>query len=67
MYKYRSIVRPIGQPENWVLDAIEGEQIHEYIKNIYDYMLDLGIINFEILHISSLKLEMFAYEDIFLN
>lgn len=66
-YKYRSIVRPIGYPENWVVDMIEGSDIPTYIKNLYAYMLDMDIINFEVIYISSVKLEMFAYEDIFLN
>lgn len=66
-YKYRAIVRPIGYPENWVIDLIEGNDIPTYIKNLYAYMLDMDIINFEVIYISSVKLEMFAYEDIFLN
>jgi hypothetical protein len=66
-YKYRAIIRPVGHPENWIVDCIEGNDMPTYIKNLYAYMLDLDIVNFEIIYISSVKLEMFAYEDIFLN
>jgi hypothetical protein len=64
---YRAIIKPGANPENWILDCIEGDTIREFLDNVDEYMEEMGIYQYDIISVRRVRLFGVAFEDIFLN
>lgn len=64
---WRALVQIKGIAEIWVLDCIEGDNIQQYINNVYGYMDQIGVLEFDIVSINRVLLHGVMYDDIILN
>lgn len=64
---WRAFVQIKGIAEIWVLDCIEGDNIQQYINNVYRYMDQIGVLDFDIISINRVLLHGVMYDDIILN
>ena len=64
---WRAFVQIKGIAEIWVLDCIEGDNIQQYINNVYGYMDQIGVLEFDIVSINRVLLHGVMYDDIILN
>ncbi len=65
--KWRAFVQIKGIAEIWVLDCIEGDNIQQYINNVYGYLDHIGVLEFDIISINRVLLHGVMYDDIILN
>jgi len=64
---WQAVVRPVGIPEEWVIGVLYGETHQERQIEIMSYMVDMGIMEFQLVHYAPLRCATVAIEDICLN
>jgi len=69
MSKYTAVVRPLGLAQEWVLKELEGGDVQQSAKEIYDLMRFTGIKAYQVIHYaeSSSATKLIAIGDINLN
>ena len=67
MKKYQATVRPYGIPEEWVLSHLDGKDHNERALEIFQYLKDMGVEYFTIIHYAPIKLHSIIIDDICLN
>jgi len=64
---YRALVEVKGIAELWVVDCVEGCKFQDFVTNVYQYMYDAGVKDFELHSVSRVLLHGMMYDDIILN
>ena len=64
---WQAVVRPVGIPEEWVIGVLYGETHEQRYGEIVSYMMDMGVMEFEVVHYAPLRCIAVAIEDICLN
>ena len=66
---YRMIVKPVGLAENLILDGLDSNRIGPLIKEVEEYMQELGYPEFRIESINRVTKRTFviSFDDINLN
>jgi hypothetical protein len=64
---YRALVEVKGIGELWVVDCIEGDNIQDFITNVYRYMNEIGVLDFEVHSVCRVVFHGMFFNDIKLN
>lgn len=69
MSKYTAVVRPVGLAQEWVLQELDGGDVEQSAKEIYDFMRFTGVKAYQVIHYaeSSSATKLIAIGDINLN
>ena len=64
---YRALVEVKGIAELWVVDCVEGDNIQDFITNVYRYMNEIGVLDFEVQTVCRVVFHGMFFNDIKLN
>jgi hypothetical protein len=69
MSKFTAVVRPLGLAQEWVLQELDGGDMEESAREIYDFMRFTGVNAYKVTHYaeSSSATKLIAIGDINLN
>ena len=69
MSKYTAVVRPVGLAQEWALQELDGGDIEQSAREIYDFMKFTGVKAYQVIHYaeSSSATKLIAIGDINLN